>query len=112
MINGPLGEQYRKELFAGEGCCCGLNSWRQDVKKRTGIETSTYLNPLPKLMQQFLTCLAGEFISGDSLILTVYKFKSMLEKDGICEDEANTICNHIIDIFNNQRNSFTKGFMG
>ena len=28
---GKLGEMYREELYVGAGCCCGLNSWRQNI---------------------------------------------------------------------------------
>ncbi len=31
---GELKEQCSKELYIGEGCCCGLNSWRSDVQPR------------------------------------------------------------------------------
>lgn len=29
-LPGQLGEDYRKELHIGAGCCAGLNSWRGD----------------------------------------------------------------------------------
>jgi hypothetical protein len=35
LLPDPEGEQYRKNLFAGEGCCMPLfNTWRQDVQFR------------------------------------------------------------------------------
>ena len=36
-LPGNIGFEYRKELYAGEGCCAGLNSWRNDIKNRTKI---------------------------------------------------------------------------
>jgi len=30
---GIIGERYRKELYVGEGCCCGLNSDRQNIPR-------------------------------------------------------------------------------
>jgi len=30
----PNDDSLKKELSVGEGCCCGLNSWRRNVKKR------------------------------------------------------------------------------
>lgn len=33
---GERGERYRKELYAGEGCCSGLNTWRREIKNRIG----------------------------------------------------------------------------
>ncbi|MEE4260375.1 MAG: hypothetical protein V2I62_11475 [Bacteroidales bacterium] len=80
IISGKVGLGYREELGAGAGCCSSLNSWRNDVKKRTGIETSTFFNPLPSLMQKFIRCLASEFISADTIILTLERFESMLKK--------------------------------
>lgn len=34
MMDTKYGEMYREKLYAGAGCCSGLNSWRKDVKKR------------------------------------------------------------------------------
>lgn len=112
IIGGLVGEGYRKELYAGAGCCCGLNSWRQDVRKRTGIEVSTHINPLPKLLQKFVVCLSKEFTSTDSMVLLLTRFASELKKDGYHEDEIASIYNNIVNIFNENRHSFTKGFMG
>ena len=112
LIGGPVGLGYRQELSAGAGCCAGLNSWRLDVKKRTGIELSTYLNPLPKLMQMFIRCLAAEFISGSTIVLALGRLESMLNKDGYSEEEIKLITYNIVNVYKENRNSFTKGFMG
>lgn len=112
LIPGLIGEGYRQELYAGAGCCSSMNSWRKDVKKRTGIELSTYANPLPPMLQKFIKCLAREFVSNDKMTLLIYGFMHELQKDGISEEECKTIGNHMIDIFNNQRKPFMKDFMG
>jgi len=112
MIAGPVGDGYREELYAGAGCCCGLNSWRKDVRKRTGVELSSNLNPLPKVMQIFISCLAKEFTSTDKMVLMLSRLSSELKKDGYDESEAELIYNSIVRIFNDNRNSFMKGFMG
>ncbi len=111
-ISGNVGFWYREELSAGAGCCSGLNSWRLDVKKRTGIELSTHLNPLPKLLQMFIRCLAAEFISGDTIVLALGSLHSMLEKDGYSEEEIQVIKVNIVNVYQGNRDSFTKGFMG
>jgi hypothetical protein len=33
-MTGKYAKEYQEELFAGEGCCSGLNDWRKDVKRR------------------------------------------------------------------------------
>ena len=33
-LPGSTGEFYRRELAANEGCSSGLNSWRQDIRRR------------------------------------------------------------------------------
>lgn len=112
MIGGPVGESYRKELYAGAGCCCGLNSWRQDVRKRTGVEASSNLNPLPVLMQKFIACLAKEWISSDQVALLLNRLASELEKEGYARSEIELIYNNVVHIYNENRTSFSKGFMG
>lgn len=38
-LPGDEGEAYRKDLFAGEGCCSPNNSWRREpLKDRTHYE--------------------------------------------------------------------------
>lgn len=34
QLQGQAGDDYRRELAAGVGCCAGLNTWRQEVKER------------------------------------------------------------------------------
>ena len=112
IIPGLIGEGYRQELHAGAGCCCGMNTWRKDVKKRTGIEASTNLNPLPKLLQIFIKCLALENISSDVMFLLLGRMKINLKNDGYSSEEINTILKNIIHSFQGNRNSFQKEFMG
>lgn len=33
-LTGDMGEQYKRELYAGQGCCSPLNTWRTDVRLR------------------------------------------------------------------------------
>lgn len=34
LREGKTGAFYRRELYAGEGCSSGLNTWRRDVRPR------------------------------------------------------------------------------
>ena len=112
LLPGLIGQGYREELFAGTGCCSSLNSWRLDVKKRTGIELSTHCNPLPKLLQQFIKCLAAQFVSGDVISLTISSLINMLKNDGYSKKEIHVIVSNIINIFQDNQQSITKDFMG
>jgi len=110
-IKTSLGEEYKKELHAGTGCCCSLNSWRNDVKKRVSIE-ATYVNPIPTVMQMFLKALTCQFISWDVIFLTLNHMKNDMLERGYDKSEVDNIIQGIIYIFTNNRSSFTKEFMG
>jgi len=111
-LPGLVGEAYRKELYAGEGCCCGLNSWRQDIKKRIPEMDRSSLNPLPKLLQIFISALSKQFVSTDSIYLTLLDFKTQMENEKYAPDEINSIMKSIGHLFDDSRSSMTKGFMG
>lgn len=108
----PLGADYRKELYANEGCCCALNSWRKDVKKREPELKRTSVNPLPEIMQIFIACLAQEFMSNDKMYLIVERMKSNLTEKDYAEDEITSIAKSCIHAFKENQNSFMKNFMG
>ena len=112
-LSGIIGESYRKELYAGEGCCMNLNTWRiEPLQDRTKKVSTTINNPLPSMMQLFITSLAKEFISSDKMSLILGGFRMRLEKNGYSKEESKNIVNRCIDIFNKQRTSHMKGFMG
>jgi hypothetical protein len=108
----PLGSEYRQSLYAGAGCCSTLNSWRKDIKRRTSTRGMDIVNPIPKLMQIFIKCLAGELMSTDKMELILSRFDSEMEKEGYDRKEIVNIHNNIVIIFNNNRSSFMRGFMG
>lgn len=113
LIPGPIGAGYRKELYAGAGCCCSLNSWRKDVKKRDVDKNTINENPLPKIFQMFLACLGAQFMSGDVIYLTTKQFCHMLvEHEGYTKDDANKIGSFIMKTFKENRHGFMEGFMG
>lgn len=112
IISGMVGEGYRQELSAGAGCCMGMNTWRLDVKKRVVMDSSPYANPLPKLLQLFIRCLSAEFISGDVIVLTMGRLKGMLKADGYSDEDIESIVQHIVRLFLENRSTFTKEFIG
>lgn len=112
LIQGPIGDGYKKELSEGAGCCSSLNTWRKDVRQRTAESASGNFNPLPKLLQMFVRCVAAEFISGDTIVLIMSNLKSMLKDDGYSEEEINAIKYNIMKIFQENRDRFTKDFVG
>ena len=88
LIPGNLGHEYKKELAGGEGCCSGLNTWRQDVKNRTKEIDAIGIFSLDPLFQRFLNSLGRSWLSGDALWLTVNAFKIGLVKDDIMSKES------------------------
>lgn len=66
MIAGELGAKYKAELYIGEGCCCNLNSDRQNIPPpKKPIKT------YPKELQVFIKNLGREWINSDVLWLAV-----------------------------------------
>jgi hypothetical protein len=112
MIAGLVGEGYRKELYAGEGCCSGLNSWRKDVKQRDRLDRDNYWNPLDPIFQIFLKCFAANFISSDSIKLIIIQMAERLKLKGYSDKEIIHIQTTISQMFSQNQSSFMKGFMG
>lgn len=111
LISGQLGELYRKELYAGEGCCSSLSGWREDIRERSVAEVS-YDNPLSFEFQIFLKCYASEFISSDAVSLTLEKFKHELMKRNYTEKNADFFVSQIVHTIGQNRHAFMKDFMG
>jgi len=86
-IPGKIGEEFKKEMCAGIGCCMNLNGWRKEVKKReqiTEAKVKELFNPIFKL---FLKHLGNQNLNG-----IVEKLVDELKKDEYCsEEEANKI---------------------
>lgn len=113
-LPGNLGEWYRKNLYAGEGCCSNLNSWRREpLKDRTKPEpvVSTKV-VVPSMMQYLLTALSRQFISGDTWYLGLVNFSDMLVKNGYTEDEAKQVVSKCVHLIRNQRSNFIDSFTG
>jgi len=117
LLPGEVGERYRKELAINAGCSSSLfNTWREDVHKRSVTEASPYdhvSNPIPPDFQLFLGILANQWVSGDLLYLTALQLQERLEKDlHYTKEEAAEYIVHVLKIFNENRKSYVKDFMG
>lgn len=112
-IAGLVGEGYREELAAGEGCCSSLNSWRQDVKPRMTFEARSGYHSLDREFQVFLKCFATEFISSDKVSLILSKMqRSLTEQNNYTDEEASVTLHLIMHHIESNRHSFMKDFMG
>lgn len=109
-LPGDQGLAYRLELYAGEGCCAGLNTWRQDVKDRTS-EIKTEIYHLDPVFQTFLHCLGREFVSGDLMYLVLSSMAYKLENEGWTKESALKVCNNIMMLFKQNRSKMVEGFM-
>ena len=113
-LPGQLGPEYRKELYAGEGCCMNLNSWRKDVQKRREIERKNLTSEapvIPKIFQMFLASLGKEWISQDALYLATMRFHEDLITDGYAKEEAKKVTTLVIHYLKSNRPSMIKDFM-
>ena len=111
-LPGNIGLLYRLELYAGEGCCCNLNTWRKDIKNRTSSDIKEELFSLDPLFQKFLHYLSKEFISSDIIYLCLSGLKNELIKDGIKPDQAKKIVNLINHKIKSSRSKMSESFMG
>jgi len=111
MLPGDLGKFYRRELYAGTGCCSSLNSWRKDVKKREFPKPS-FGNPLTPEFQIFLRCYASGFVGSDEVQLLLIQFISELKKRSYSEGAIHHLVVNIENIISQNRSSSFKEFMG
>ena len=112
FLPGIIGEGYRKELYAGEGCCSNLNSWRTEPLQDRRVSKKTSKEILPKLFQIFLHCLGKEWVSPDVLYLAILAFQRELEKEGLSEEKIGAISKLIVHYLKGNETSFKKDFMG
>jgi hypothetical protein len=112
-ISGLIGEGYRKDLAAGEGCCSSLNSWRKDVKPRVVFDARSGTPYIDPEFQIFLKCWASEFVTTDNIELVLAKMKtSLIEQKNYTEDDAALTIHIIMHHIESNRHSFMKDFMG
>ena len=114
LCPGAIGERYRKELYAGVGCCSGLNSWRLEVKERVSDKEASwgYTNPVSNEFQLFLVSLGRQFLSGDLIALALLDFNNELQNLGYTESQALSMCKLVDHYIDQNRRSFQKEFMG
>ena len=91
---------YKEELYIGDGCCCGLNSDRQNIPPP---EAKVAVNPIEKQCQVLLRALAREFISGDALWLAINAASRELGKEW---------GNQALRLLKQDRMSHVENFMG
>ena len=108
-----LGPEYRKELYIGAGCCSNLNSWRKEVKPRRkeDIPEQKYI-AIDPIFQIFLHVLGKEWISGDTLALTMFSFVDELKKLNYEKTHAEQITQSVVHYLKGQRSNFVNEFMG
>lgn len=113
LFPGPLGEEYRKELHAGAGCSSTLfNDWRDDVKERDLIDRNSDWNPIDPVFQTFIKCLSNNFITSDTIFLTLSQMKADLKNKTYTDREIEHISKSIIHMFKQNKNSYAEEFMG
>lgn len=118
MLPGALGERYREEIGAGAGCCCSLNDWRKDVKKRDRSEANPppvkQLSeiPIPSEMQSFLACLGKAWISRDAMWLVCNAWKKELMSDGLSQSEADAMSKLALNYMCQNKSSKVSDFIG
>ena len=112
-ISGLVGEGYRKELAAGEGCCSSLNSWRMDVKSRMVFDARSGTPHIDPEFQVFLKCWASEFVTSDKISLVLTKMqRALVEQQNYGEKEAALTIHLIMHHIESNRHSFMENFMG
>ena len=83
-LPGKLGTAYRKELGAYTGCCCGLNSDRQNIPSPEIEVKPSYR--LSKDLQVFITALSHNYISGDAMYLACLETARKLNEPKFVEE--------------------------
>jgi len=73
QVAGELGVKYRADLSIGEGCCCSLNSDRQNIPPpKTARIYPTPIKNYPQEVKVLLKHMAGQFVSYDLIWLTIH----------------------------------------
>lgn len=110
-VSGDIGFRYRQELFAGAGCCCGLNTWRNDIRNRDANSSAPEIE-IPEIMQHFLSAMASEFMGSDKIFFILQGWMKRLIKSGMPEEEAKQYAMKAAHYIQQQRSSMVEGFMG
>lgn len=101
-LPGKLGPAYREEIGAGTGCCCGLNSDRDNIPPPEPPAPEVY--HVSKDLEIFLTALAKQFISSDAIYLACLEAEQVLDSPNFRKEVGR--------IFRGQRPKYQDEFMG
>jgi len=112
LLPNPLGEQFKSELYAGAGCCSGLNSWRHEPLQNRLEQKKDPVSQISPMFQIFLYCLGRGFISGDLIFLVLQAFRNEMLKRGETEPYVNAIVLQIKHYLANARTQSIDDFMG
>lgn len=112
LLSGKIGFEYRKELYAGAGCCSNLNSWRKDVKERSRGALSYKYPAIPVMFQAFLKAYGSEpFLSGDSISLLLSSYRVELRNIKYSEEEIEHIMRNVCHYIKSNKSSMFEGFV-
>jgi hypothetical protein len=113
-LPGAIGEDFKRELDAGAGCCSSLNTWRKEPlqDRRSSVKKDPNVTVLDPIFQVFLHCLGREWISGDALSLTVLALIGELIARGKSKSEAKAIGQSVIHYLKGERDSQVTSFIG
>ena len=100
-LPGNLGREYRKELAAGEGCCCGMNTDRASIPPP---QEAPKMRSLPRELKVFLRHLGREFISKEAIWLALNAAEHELEDEGFRD--------HCLAAMMEERPAHVDDFMG
>lgn len=105
-----LSDAYKKELYAGEGCCASLNSWRRDIRNRDEAKEENFA--LDTVLQIFVASLGREFISSNVILFALISTEAELKERGYTPEQAKVAVNQVMHIFNQNRSAMANSFMG
>ena len=109
-----LGEGYRKLHDVGAGCNSNLNSWRQEPLKdrTTTVNERSFRNIFHPAIQMLFRAIGQDFTSGDSFDLMMHRWKVLMKDANYKDSEIELYFKQAKYLFNENRSSFMKEFMG
>jgi len=112
QLPGNIGFEYKKELYAGAGCCSNLNDWRKDVKNRSRGALSYDYPAIPAMFQAFLKAYGSEpFLGEDSISLLLGSYQAELKKLNYSDKETEHILKSVVHYITSNKSSMFKGFV-
>jgi hypothetical protein len=107
-----LRPEYAEMLYAGEGCCCSLNTDRRHIPTPDDVRGVSCINPVTavdwkKALRSFVRGMAGSFVSGDAVYLAILSMKRDLTPD-----EFNIVAEEIAHAYKQNTSKFSDGFIG